>query len=262
MILDTHVHAWQISRFDYRWIKPDTPLHQDYLPHEVQSAMQTVGVEGCILVEAHNSLEETMWLLELAEQHDFIKGVVGWADFEQPMDALSQLVNNPYYTGVRMSWFAPKADIQAIAERMSTLAALGLSCDILLNQDSLEQVQQVISRNPQVTYILNHMIDARYTREDYPQWRDCLISIAPLSNVYVKFSGFLTARGEATPLPTIERYFVTALEFIGAERLMFGSDWPVCTRYGQTYSSTIAILNALTTDVQILRTSAQRIYGE
>lgn len=234
MIVDTHQHYWQLSRFDYGWIAPDNAvLHRDYAPADLWPAMRAAGVQAGIIVQAHNSVDEARWMLELTDHNPHLAGVVGWVDLSAP-DApatLSDLARHPRFKGVRAQ---PTGDLRAIARGLDALADLGLSCDLLMGPDHIESVVALARFYPRIVYVLDHFAGFRLAPGAHEAWRWQVQPLADLPNVTLKVSGYLTA-AEPRPLQveTLCAWVGVAMEVFGAGRLMYGSDWPVCLQAGQ-----------------------------
>lgn len=245
-IIDTHQHNWELSRFDYAWIKPDSPLAFNALPADALPLMQASGVDQCVLVEGGtHAPEELDWLLQLADQHTHIAGVVGWLDLKGDVAARLAHVNpshRAYLKGVRYGCSDPQDDWAALDRGLAVLAENSLTCDLLVGQDMLPHVAQLVSRHSDVRFILDHFAGTRLTPGKAAEWATQSADCAALPNAYLKVSGFLTA-AEPKPLAvqTLKTYLDIALDLFGPSRLMYGSDWPVCT-LGGTYADTVALL--------------------
>ncbi|MBZ0291932.1 MAG: amidohydrolase family protein [Anaerolineae bacterium] len=249
-VIDTHQHNWQLSRFDYRWIKPNTILAHDYLPDDALPLMRSAGADACVLVEAGtNNVKETSWFLELAHQYSHVVGVVGYVDLLSDVQAVLDSLNpehRPLLSGIRKGCHDPNEDWGALAPGLNTLAANNLTCDLLVGPGMLPKVQEIISQHPGITFILDHFAGIRLTPIGQRDWRTALAPVAALPNVVMKVSGYLTS-AEPQPLNAemLWSYLEIALELFGAERLMYGSDWPVCL-LGGTYAETINLLHTVT----------------
>lgn len=242
-IIDAHQHNWQLARFSYSWIPPDSPLHRDYLPTEARREMDLAGVEACVLVEAAGSFPETAWLLEQAVRHAHIAGVIGWADVLDPaaIPALAIYADHALFKGVRLDWRQPKDNWEALATTLGLLNRPGLSCDLLLSPPALPQLKQVIGRNPGVTFVLDHFAGVKLTAVSHTMWAAGIKPLAELPNVVLKVSGYMSAYPELTPI-ILDAYLGAALEAFGADRLMYGSDWPVSISRGHGYRDSLAAL--------------------
>ena len=245
-IIDTHQHNWDIGQFDYAWIKPGSPLAADYLPPDAHPLMLASGIEVCVLVEGgtHDPVELD-WLLQLAHTHEHIIGVVGWLDLKSDVAARLARINlnhRAYLKGVRYSCFDPQDDWAALDRGLAVLADNNLTCDLLVGRDMLPHVAQLVGRHSDMRFILDHFAGARLTPGKAAEWSGQIADCAAQPNTSLKVSGFLTA-AEPQPLAvqTLKTYLDIALDLFGPARLMYGSDWPVCT-LGGTYPDTVTLL--------------------
>jgi L-fuconolactonase len=232
-IIDAHQHYWQLSRFDYGWIDPADPvLHRDYLPDDAAPEMSAAGVGQAVLVQALGSVDETRWLLELADRHPRIAGVVGWIDLSEPNApaTLRSLSRHPRFRGVRPGLTGSP---DALRPGLNALADLGLCCDVLGAGPLLPQVAELARRHPGITFVLNHVAGARVAQDGLPAWRAQAQPLADLPNVAIKLSGFLTAGPRPPTANELASLVEAAIGLFGPARLMFGSDWPVCLRGGR-----------------------------
>lgn len=248
MIVDTHQHNWQIARFPYPWITPGDTLARDYMPADALPLMHGVNVTSCVLVEAGASAQaEITWMLELAQRHPHISGVVGKIeDMRQAEHVIHQIdsAQRAHLKGVRINCFEGE-DWDAYAVGLRALAIHHLTCDVLVGRGMLPLVVAMMTANPDVTFVLDHLAGTRVAPDGYAAWQEALRPAAALPNVVMKLSGYLTS---ADPQPldarTLEPYVEIALELFGARRLMYGSDWPVCT-LGGTYADTVNCLKPM-----------------
>jgi L-fuconolactonase len=236
MIVDSHQHFWQVGRYDYPWMKPELGLlYRDYLPTDLESTIKQNGVAKTVLVQASNSLAETNWLLSLAESYSFIAGVVGWVDLtdanvEHDLEALTA---NPKFKGVRHLVESELADdwlVQpSVLAGLQKLAVYDLSYDLLVHTRHLKHVRKVAFICPDVRLVIDHMAKPPIRGGEIGDWAGNLKALAGYSNIYCKLSGLVTEANLETWQPDDLRRFVDcALEYFGPQRIMFGSDWPVC----------------------------------
>ena len=236
-MLDTHHHLWKYSPDEYGWIPKNTPLQQDQLLPELEAATTAAGVSGTIVVQARQITQESDDLLEMADQGDLIRGVVGWVPLiDDAVGAdLERLAPHPKFTGVRHvlqeepdEYFTRDDFHRGLAQ----LPALDLRYDLLLFQRQLPVGIQLVDRQPELGVIVDHIAkpEAHNGRIE-PDWRRGMKELAKRENVLgVKFSGLVTefnADPEIDP-DTVRAYFEEILEIFGADRVMFGTDWPVC----------------------------------
>ena len=231
MIVDAHQHFWQVGRFDYPWMTSDLGvLYRDYLPSDVQS-----GVDQIVVVQASNSVAESRWLLGLADRYDFIAGVVGWVDLASTDvdEQLAELTRHPKFKGVRHLVESEPADdwlVQpAVISGLQRLAAHGLSYDLLVHTRHLRHARKVAERCHDLRLVIDHLAKPPIAKHGYDEWARELKSLAEYPNVYCKLSGLVTeANWNSWTMDDLRPYVEYALELFGPQRLMFGSDHPVC----------------------------------
>ena len=236
MITDSHQHFWQVRRFDYPWMTSDVEvLCRDYLPSELAPILRENNVAKTVLVQASNSIAESRWLLNLAEENSFIAGVVGWVDLMSPdVEAqLDELIPHAKFKGVRhLVESEPHDDwlIQpAVLNGLKRLSAYNLSYDLLVHIRHLKYVPKVAETCPDLPLVIDHLAKPPIARKEIKEWSKALKPRALYPNMHCKLSGLVTEASWTSWQTNDLRPFVDcALELFGAERLMFGSDYPVC----------------------------------
>jgi L-fuconolactonase len=259
-VIDTHQHNWRLHQtLAYAWITPGSVLYADFPVELIKPQMDAAGVTACVLVEADNSFTEIAWMLEQARQHAHILGVVGWGDLRDhaTLPQLLHFTSNPAFKGVRVYW-EEVGELGALDAGLDFLAAHNLSCDLVVKPPVYGQLADVVRRHPGVTFILDHFAGVQHVPGGASMWESAIAPLAALPNTILKLSGYLTAAHPPT-VETIQPYFAAALRQFGANRLLYGSDYPVCTTRGQTYADTVAILRAL---IAPLRTAEQHAITE
>ncbi len=235
-MIDSHHHLWRYLKEDYPWIPEGSPLAQDQLASELEVVTSDAGVTGTVVVQARQVIEESDFLLSLADQTDRIQAVVGWVPLiDENVDSdLERLSTFPKFKAVRHvlqeepdEYFLRDDFHRGLAQ----LPAYGLSYDLLIFQRQLPVAIQLIDRQPDLAIILNHIAkpEARNGCID-TAWRSGMKELAKRDNVIgVKFSGLLTEfpAGEGD-FETVSAYFHETLEIFGSGNVMFGTDWPVC----------------------------------
>jgi L-fuconolactonase len=236
MRIDAHHHFWRYDPAEYGWISESMPaIRRDFFPADLEAEIRAVGVEGAISVQARQSLEETRWLLELAGGSDFIKGVVGWiplaaADVRAQLDALS---GEAMLVGIRHIVQDEPDENFILGEDfnrgVAALKEYQLAYDILVYERHLPQAAEFVDRHPQQVFVLDHLAKPRAKENELEPWRTNIRRMAERPNVYCKLSGLATeADWQHWTEPQLRPYLEAALEAFGPQRLMFGSDWPVC----------------------------------
>ena len=246
-MLDSHLHFWRYDPAQYAWIDDSMAgLRRDYMPDDALVEMQTAGIDGCVVVQVRQTLEETRWLLELADRHSFIAGVVGWVDLRaDDVDEQIASVAHPKLVGVRHIVQA-EADDFLLDERfrrgVARLARHGLAYDILIYARQFAGAIPFASSLPDVRFVLDHLGKPDIRAGSFDSWRRDLDRLAALPNVCAKLSGLVTeADWNRWTIDDLHRYVKAALDGFGPERLMFGSDWPVCTA-AASYQQVVEII--------------------
>ena len=260
-MLDTHHHLWSYNADDYPWIPANTPLAQNHLLLELKEATSLAGVTGTIAVQARQTTEESASLLKIADQSDLIRGVVGWiplvsANVDEDLELFS---DNPKFVGIRHV-LQDEPDAYFLRDDfhrgLSKLPAHDLRYDILLYQHQIPVATKLVDRQPELGMVIDHIAKpkAQKGRVEH-EWRSGMKELAKRENILgVKFSGLATEfpkEDEIDP-DTIRAYFEETLEIFGVERVMFGTDWPVCLlkldSYKQWADTVIILTSSLSGD--------------
>jgi L-fuconolactonase len=257
-MIDSHHHLWRYSKASYPWIPEGSPLAQDQLIPELETVTSDAGVTGTIVVQAQQIVEESDFLLSLADQTDRIQAVVGWVPLidENVSTHLERLSLHPKFKAVRHV-LQEEPDEYFLRDDfhrgLSMLPEYGLSYDLLIFQRQLPVAIQLVDRQPDLAIVLNHIAkpEARNGSID-PAWRAGMKELAKRENVIgVKFSGLLTEfpTGEGD-FETVAAYFHETLEIFGSGNVMFGTDWPVCLLRTQ-YAEWAETFRSLTSELSI-----------
>jgi L-fuconolactonase len=243
--IDAHQHFWHYDPVEYEWIDGTmAALQRDFLPADLAPELRAAGFDACVAVQARQTLEETRWLLELADAHDFVAGVVGWVDLQAP-DVRAQLEpfrGRPKLVGLRHIVQAEPDDRFLLRPEflrgVATLRDLGLAYDILIYPRHLPVAVEFAQRLEGHRLVLDHLGKPDIRGGEIQEWRRHLRVLAACGHVMAKLSGLVTeADWHAWTPDGLRPYLDVAFECFGYERLMIGSDWPVCTvaaDYGRT----------------------------
>jgi L-fuconolactonase len=274
MRIDSHQHFWHYDPARFPWISDEMPvLRRDYLPGELEPLLRASGFDGTIVVQAQQAAPETDWLLDLADRHAFIRGVVGWVDLCSPRagDALARYARRTKLVGVRhIVHDEPDDDFLLRADFRSGIARLrehGLVYDLLLFPKHLPRAVRVVEQFPDQPFVLDHIAKPAIRDGLVSPWREDLRRLASFPNVSCKLSGMVTeARWNEWRPEELHRYLDVVLEAFGASRLMIGSDWPVCTLsadYARTMGVVVEWSERLASGDRdgILGRNAARVYG-
>jgi L-fuconolactonase len=241
MRLDSHQHFWHYSPTEHTWMTDQMAiLKRAFLPHDLWPLLASIHFDGCVAVQARQNLEETRWLLELADQHDFIKGVVGWVDLrsEDLGHQLERFAVHPKLVGVRHivhdepdDNFMLRPDFR---RGISQLKEFDLTYDLLLFPQHLKVAVKLVEEFPEQPFVLDHLAKPKIAEQLFSPWQEDLHQLAKLPNVTCKLSAMVTEAKWNQWLPTdFHRYLDIAYAAFGWSRLMIGSDWPVCTLAGE-----------------------------
>jgi len=236
MRIDAHQHFWKYSRDEYEWIDDSmTALHRDFLPEDLKLELKKTGFDGSVAVQARQTLEETRWLLELAERTPSILGVVGWVDLRSPgvRSQLNQFAQNGKLVGIRHIVQSEPDDrflMQPDFLRgISALQEFDLAYDILIYSKHLQVAAGFVERFPRQRFVLDHMAKPPIKSGEIDLWASGIRRLAAFPNVFCKLSGLVTEADWLLWKPEqIVPYLDIAFGAFGPDRLMIGSDWPVC----------------------------------
>jgi L-fuconolactonase len=275
MKIESHQHFWALEQpFDYRWL--DTPAHapirRDFLPADLEPHLRAVGIDRTIVVQTQHELAENRWALGLAERHEFIAGVVGWLDLasESCEEQLMEFKDHPKFLGVRHVTQDEPDDDFIIRERvvrgLRVLERHDVPFDLLFHVKHLRHVPALARAVPSLAMVIDHLAKPRIRERGLHDWIPHFRAAAKHPNVYCKLSGLITEADWARwTLADLLPYVESALELFAPNRLMFGSDWPVCRlagTYEQVYEPTETALGSLSAHdrEQIFGGSAARFY--
>ena len=247
MKLDSHQHFWKYDAAQYPWIPQGSPLHRDWLPADLAPLLGAAGLEGCIAVQARQTLEESRWLLELADASSIIRGVVGWVDLrsEKVADQLAQFSTHPKFCGVRhVVQDEPDLGFMLDTEFQRGIGHLhhfGLTYDILIKHTQLPPAIELVKRFPEQAFVLDHIAKPLIKAGTLPPWREQIRELAKYPNVMCKVSGMITEADHVAWKPeNFTPFLDVVVEAFGDDRLMYGSDWPVCLLAG-SYARTFQL---------------------
>ena len=273
MRIDSHQHFWRFNPADYGWMQPDWPIRRDFLPIDLEPELRAWNLDGCVAVQARQSLAESRWLLELAEGASLIRGVVGWVDLCSPNVAkeLEEFAAHPKFVGVRHvvqdeadDRFMLRQDFQhGIAE----LHRFGLTYDLLVFPRQLPAAIALAQKFPEQPFVLDHLAKPAIKDGALSPWREQIRELAKLPNVACKVSGMVTeADWQNWRADDFKPYLDTVFEAFGPERLMFGSDWPVCLlagSYERVFGLVENYVRQLSADIhaKFFGGNAARFYG-
>ncbi len=275
MKIDSHQHFWDYNPGEYPWMAGDkmNPIRRDFGPADLEREQRQVGLDGSIAVQARQSLKESRWLLELAEKDPRIKGVVGWVDLrsESLEKELEELSPHERFVGVRhVVHDEPDDEFMLRPEFLrgiSKLHAYGMTYDLLLFPKHLPVAVEVVKQFPEQPFVLDHISKPFIKDGKLSPWYRQIAELAAFPNVYCKVSGMVTeAAWRAWNPRDFRPYLDIVMDSFGPDRLMFGSDWPVCLLAGD-YDEVAGIVTDFLaefdaeTQAKVMGGNAARFYG-
>lgn len=233
--IDSHQHFWHFDPVQYTWIGEHAEvLRRDWLPDDLEPLNRVSAIAGTVAVQARQHPRENDYLLALADRNELIWGVVGWLDLTLA-DTRHDLVayaENARFKGVRHNPTAEGTveDLPAFASNMHTMAELGLSTDLLAKPAGWSTVLDLVRRFPNNTFVLDHIGNPGMGTDRWTEWTTFVAELGQAENIACKFSG-LVNQGSAHDLTSddVRPWFDHVLRHFGCQRVMFGTDWPVCT---------------------------------
>ncbi|MDF2714708.1 MAG: putative TIM-barrel fold metal-dependent hydrolase [Paenibacillus sp.] len=253
MRIDAHQHYWEPARGDYGWLQPDKGiLYKDYLPQQLEPILRLHRLQYSVAVQAAPTVEETRYLLALSDAHPTIAGVVGWLDFESPSfkEQLAELRRHPRFVGVRPMIQDLPADWllrPAVIGHMRCLEEERFPIDLQLRPHLLESAVTLMELVPKLCAVIDHIAKPVYG-QSFQEWQGSIRRLAAYPNMMCKLSGMVPeTAGTAWDIDEWKPYVELVLDSFGPDRVMFGSDWPVCllsATYEQVYESLSALLPA------------------
>lgn len=273
--IDSHQHFWQLSKpFDYSWLDAEAmaPICRDYLPADLEPQIQAVGIDHTVFVQTQHNVAENEWALELAEQNDFISGVVGWVDLanDQCEEQLLQFKDRPKFVGVRhITQDEPDDNFivrDGILRGLRVLEKHNVPFDLLFYVKHLKHARELARLFPNLSMVIDHLAKPRIKDHAVDDWIENFRAAAKFPNMYCKLSGMITeADWENWQPADLRPYVETALDAFGPDRCMYGSDWPVCElagSYEQVHSALAEVLGPLSEseNAKIFGGTAQEFY--
>jgi len=272
MRIDAHHHLWTLARGDYGWLTPVlAPIYRDFDLSDLKPLLSTSRIEGTILVQAAPTEAETLFLLDIAEGAELVRGVVGWADFDAAdvVTRIEALAASKLLVGLRPmvqdiaddDWLLRPA----LAPALAAMASRNLVFDALALPRHLTRLIEVVDRHSDLQFVLDHCAKPHLETGDIAEWKEHIAQLSERPNVVCKLSGLATeARADwqiADLRPAVEH----VLACFGAQRLLWGSDWPVVDLaggYAKWFAAAETLLSGLSSDEKaaIFGANAARIY--
>jgi L-fucono-1,5-lactonase len=269
--IDAHQHFWRVERGDYHWMPDSGPLRRDYLPADLVPLSAAADIDGSVAVQAAQTTAETEWLLSLADDPaSKMLGVVGWAPLDEPGHAsLDALAAHPRGVGVRPmiqdlaedDWIERRVD----PHELQRVADLGLVFDLLALPRQLGPALRALTRVPDLVVVVDHLAKPSY-RDAPGEWATAMSAFADRPNTYCKLSGLVTEIGAGWGAADFRQHSDIVLNAFGPDRLLFGSDWPVCL-LAASHADVVRLAEELTAGLDqreraaVFGDNAARVYG-
>jgi L-fuconolactonase len=249
MRIDSHQHFWRYTAAEYPWIDDSMgALRRDFLPADARLEMDRASIDSCVAVQARQTLDETRWLLELADANPFVAGVIGWVDLQadDASEQLEEFVDHPKFVGVRHIVQGESDDRfmlrPAFGRGISLLEDRDLTYDILIYPKHLPAAIELVSRFRRQRFVLDHLAKPDIKAGDMREWEKGIRELATHPFVFCKLSGLVTEADWIRWKPDdLRPYLDVAFDCFGVHRLLIGSDWPVCT-VAADYARTVAVV--------------------
>ncbi|GAA3765597.1 amidohydrolase family protein [Terriglobus aquaticus] len=264
--IDAHHHLWHYDADEYAWITDDlAPLRRDFVAADLIATLADAGLQGAITVQARQNVKETEWLLQVAAVTPPVLGVVGWLPLRDPAlpELLERFSQVALLKGLRHVVQAEPAgfmDDAAFREGLAHVAAAGLTYDLLIVEQQLEEATRLVDAFPQISFVLDHIAKPRMGDGDMTEWSRGIVELARRPNTVCKVSGIVTeASSGAWSAKSLRPYYEVVLDAFTPKRLLFGSDWPVVLARC-SYVDWFRIVQGWTADLSAMEQAA--IFGE
>lgn len=247
--IDAHQHFWQFNPVRDSWITDEmSVIQKDFFPDDFKPVLQQNGLDGCVAVQASQSEEETGFLISLASRHDFIKGIVGWVDLQADdiEERLEKYKSVPFVKGFRhVLQGEPQRDLMLNPNFERGIEALqqhGFTYDILIFPDQVKFSAELVASFPEQKFVIDHIAKPYIKRKEIDEWKKDMEKIAKYENLYCKISGMVTeADWKGWKKEDFTPYLDVVVNAFGANRILFGSDWPV-SLVAASYEEMLAIV--------------------
>lgn len=268
MRIDSHQHFWKLSRGDYNWLTPDLKtLYHDFMPHQLLGELNKHQIDKTILVQAADSIDETYYMFDLMKENEFIAGVVGWLDFEAEdfKEQLLKMMQVEGFVGIRPMiqdipddrWVLRKK----VIENIKIMHELQVPLDVLIYPRHLEVINELLKEIPDLKCVIDHLAKPQIKDDAYDNWSKGIANLSYYPNVYCKISGVITeADHKHWTVEKCRKYIKHCVNIFTEDRIMFGSDWPVCLLAG-SYSDVYDTANVVIKDM-LSDKGLEKFYGQ
>jgi L-fuconolactonase len=275
-VIDSHQHFWQLDKpFDYGWLDAPglAPIKRDFLPADLKVHLNNCGIEKSIFVQTQHNLSENRWALQLAEENEFIAGIVGWVDLasDECETQLQEFIDHPKFLGIRhVTHDEPDDDFIIQPDVLRGLRVLEkhkVPFDLLFYVQHLKHAARLGRELPELPMVIDHLAKPKIKLQTLDDWLPDFKAASQHDNIFCKLSGLITEADWDHWKPSdLRPYIDAALECFGPKRCMFGSDWPVCElagSYEDVYHALKEAVSSLSESERsdIFEGTARRFYG-
>lgn len=255
MRIDAHQHFWLYSEDTHSWISEEmSVLRRTFLPNDISYTLKKNKIDGAVLVQASQSIQENIFLKEMSEAYAMVKGIVGWVDFsaDDIEEQLAKYAEDPIIKGFRHIIEDEEDPVfllkDSFLKGMELLKKHSFSYDLLIRPRHFNATLSCVRQNPDLAFVLDHMAKPNIKDKEYDNWAQFISDLSSFENVYCKVSGLVTeAEWRGWKEEDFRRYIDFAIQCFGKDRIMFGSDWPVALLSAQ-YEEWLSICENLTQD--------------
>jgi L-fuconolactonase len=250
MRIDAHQHFWHYQPETHGWISDEMRvLRKDFTPEELKTVLADFSFDGSVVVQANETYDENDFLLDIAQKHNYIKGIVGWIDLLDPQAEVKMVAikSTPAIVGFRtIMQGSPDEKYlgnKLFYENVKRLATFDYTFDLLVHNNQLDSLIRFTDKLPDNRFILDHLGKPAIKNKEYKEWKTEIKILAANPNMYCKLSGMITeADLKNWTYNDLYPYMEIAAEYFGLDRICFGSDWPVCLAAG-SFATTYSVVD-------------------
>tara|TARA_B100000212_G_scaffold340915_2_gene322689 strand:- start:791 stop:1621 length:831 start_codon:yes stop_codon:yes gene_type:complete len=259
-ILDTHHHLWDLSLRSYDWItelpeNESIKINRNFLINDLDVLADENNVTGTICVQAHQSEEEALWLLEIAKNSNLIKGVVCWVDLKNSNIGFSLDKYQSYdkFCGIRHVWHDEKNEDwimdPKVIKGLKTLSERQINFDFLVRPNHLKYIFEVYEKIPKLNGVIDHIAKPKIKENIFEPWAENISELSKIDSLNCKISGMVEEMNESQEISILKNYTDHVIESFGNDKVMFGSNWPVCLTK-KSYSEVLEIAKSISNNLE------------
>ena len=259
-ILDTHHHLWDLSLRSYDWItelpeNESIKINRNFLINDLDVLADENNVTGTICVQAHQSEEEALWLLEIAKNSNLIKGVVCWVDLKNSNIGFSLDKYQTYdkFCGIRHVWHDEKNEDwimdPKVIKGLKTLSERQINFDFLVRPNHLKYIFEVYEKIPKLNGVIDHIAKPKIKENIFEPWAENISELSKIDSLNCKISGMVEEMNESQEISILKKYTDHVIESFGNDKVMFGSNWPVCLTK-KSYSEVLEIAKSISNNLE------------